>query len=96
MPGGGVTEIDPWREGNETWRGLRASFPPDVVSHSREQDFYLGEDFLLRRHDYHVEVAGGFAAAHYVYDFAQADGIRLPTKILPNDELLRSLRRATE
>jgi hypothetical protein len=35
---------------------------------------------VLRRHDYHVEVAGGFATAHYMYDIVEADGIRLPTK----------------
>jgi hypothetical protein len=28
----------------------------------------------------HVDIAGGFAAAQYVYDAVEADGIRLPTK----------------
>jgi hypothetical protein len=80
MPGFEVTEIAPRREGDETWRVLRAKFPPQTASHSTEQDFYFGEDFLLRRHDYHVDVAGGFAAAQYVYDIAESDGLRLPTK----------------
>ena len=31
------------------------------VHYFRKQDF--GPDFLLRRHDYHVEASGGFAAA---------------------------------
>lgn len=75
-----VAEIAPWRESNETWRGLRAKFPPNVASHSTEQDFYSGEDYLLRRHDYHLDIAGGFAAAHYVSDIAEADGIRVPTR----------------
>ena len=35
---------------------------------------------LLRRHDYNVEVAGGFPAAQYVYDIVEADGLRFPTK----------------
>ncbi|MEU6651746.1 hypothetical protein ABZ904_20430 [Streptomyces sp. NPDC046900] len=81
MPGMAVHEKEPWAESpTETWRGLRVSFPDGIESHSREQDFYFGDDFLVRRHDYHVDIAGGFAAAHYMYDIAEADGIRLPTK----------------
>lgn len=80
MPGFTVTEIEPWREGNDLWRGLRATFPTQIASHSTHQDFYFGPDQLLRRHDYHVDVAGGFAAAQYVYDCVEADGIVLPTK----------------
>jgi hypothetical protein len=34
----------------------------------------------LCRHDYRVDVAGGFAAIQYVYDIVQADGIKLPSK----------------
>jgi hypothetical protein len=80
MPGFTVTEIAPWQEGDELWRGLRATFPSEIVTHSTHQDFYFGADRLLRRHDYHVDVAGGFAAAQYVYDSVEADGITLPTK----------------
>jgi hypothetical protein len=68
MPGFSVEEIDPWREGDELWLGLRVTYPPDMASHSRNQAFYFGSDFLLRRHDYHVEASGGFAAAQYVFD----------------------------
>jgi hypothetical protein len=80
MPGFTVTGIEPLREGDEVWHGVRASFPPHIASHSADQDFYFGPDGLLRRHDYHVDVAGGFAAAQYVHDYAEADGIVLPTK----------------
>ncbi|MGW5274694.1 hypothetical protein ACWEQP_19400 [Streptomyces sp. NPDC004044] len=80
MPGFTVTEIEAWREGGESWRGLRATFPSEIASHSAHQDFYFGPDHLLRRHDYHVDVAGGFAAAQYVYDYVEADGIVLPTR----------------
>jgi hypothetical protein len=59
---------------------LRTKFPNGVASHSKEQDFYFGDDFLLRRHDYHVEVAGGFPVAQYVYDIVDVDGLRFPTK----------------
>jgi len=75
MPGFEVTEISPWQEGDEVWHGLRTKFPNGVASHSN-----FGDDFLLRRHDYHVEVAGGFPVAQYVYDIVDVDGLRFPTK----------------
>jgi len=75
-----VDEIQPWRENDESWRGLRVTFPPDIASHSKTQDFYFGPDFLLRRHDYHVEASGGFAAAQYVYEPIAVQGITFPTK----------------
>ncbi len=80
MPGFEVTEISPWQEGDDLWRGLRARFPDHIASHSSEQDFYFGDDLLLRRHDYHVDVAGGFAAAQYVHDFVEVNGLRFPTR----------------
>jgi hypothetical protein len=42
---------------------LRARLPDAIASHSTDLDFYFSADGLLRRHDYHVEVAGGFPAA---------------------------------
>jgi hypothetical protein len=80
MPGVEVAEISPWQEGGELWRGLRARLPDTIASHSKEQDFYFGDDFLLRRHDYHVDVAGGFPTVQYVYDIVDAQGLRFPTK----------------
>jgi hypothetical protein len=80
MPGFAVEEIDPWREADELWQGLRVTYPSNIASHSRRQDFYFGPDFLLRRHDYHVEASGGFAAAQYVFDSVTVQGITLPTK----------------
>ncbi|UUN30870.1 hypothetical protein [Streptomyces sp. FIT100] len=80
MPGVTVIETEPWQEGDEVWRGLRAAFPPGIATHCTHQDFYFGPDHLLRRHDYRVDIAGGFAAAQYVHDYMDADGILLPTK----------------
>jgi hypothetical protein len=80
MPGFEVAEISPWQEGGELWRGLRVRFPDAIASHSKEQDFYFGDDFLLRRHDYHLDVAGGVPVAQYVHDMVEADGFRFPTK----------------
>src|SRR5258708_16933544 len=55
MPGFEVAEIAPWQEGGELWRGLRARFPDAIASHSQEQDFYFGDDFLPRPHAYHLD-----------------------------------------
>ncbi len=56
------------------------TYPRYIASHSRQQDFYFGSDFLLRRHDYHVNASGGFAAAQYLFDLVTVQGITLPTK----------------
>jgi hypothetical protein len=80
MRGFELHEIEPWREGGEVWRGLRAVFPDWLATHSREQDFYFGPDMLIRRHDYHVQVAGNFPAAQYVSEPVVIDGVKIPTK----------------
>jgi hypothetical protein len=80
MPGFDVEEIAPWREEDESWRGLRVTYPRDIASHSRQQDFYFDSGFLLRRHDYHVEASGGFAAAQYVFELVTIQEITFPTK----------------
>lgn len=75
-----VREGDPWREGDEEWRVLRASFPGDMVTHSRQQDFYFDKALELRRHDYRVDIADGFAAAQMVGGYVEVQGIRVPTR----------------
>jgi len=80
LPGFTVAEIDPIEDNGERWFGLRAHFSDQFASHSSVQEFYFGGDFLLRRHDYRVDVAGGFAAIQYVYDIVEAEGIKLPSK----------------
>ena len=80
MNGVRVEETEPWREGTETWRVLRAYFPGSIETHCGIQDFFFGEDLMLRRHDYNVNVAGGFAAAQLTSDYMVVNGIHLPTK----------------
>ena len=41
---------------------------------------YFDDDDLLERHDYDVEISGGTSAAHYLSDYAEVSGIKLPTK----------------
>ena len=59
---------------------LRAYFPGSIETHCLVQDFSFGEDLLLRRQNYSVNIAGGFGAAQLTSDYAEANGIRLPTK----------------
>jgi hypothetical protein len=80
MPGVRIEELEPWREGNETWRCLRAYFPASLETHSQVQEFFFGSDFLLRRHDYRVNIAGGFPAAQLTTQYASSGGIRFPTR----------------
>jgi hypothetical protein len=60
MDGVRVEETEPWREGEETWRVLRAYFPGSIETHNLVQDFFFGKDLMLRRHDYNVNIAGGW------------------------------------
>jgi hypothetical protein len=75
-----VEETESWREGAETWRVLRAYFPAYIETHNLVQDFFFDESLMLRRHDYSVNVAGGFAAAQLTSAYVKADGVSLPTR----------------
>ena len=72
LEGISVHEIVPVEDNGETWVGLQAQFPPEIATHSSVQEFYFGDDHLLRRHDYRVDVAGGFPAVQYVYDIVES------------------------
>ncbi len=91
LPGFETKEIEPWHEAGETWRRLQVTFPDHLAYHSRVQVFYFDQAGLLKRHDYETEVSGGFAAAHYVFDYKEFQGIKLPTRrmVYPRDEQQR-------
>jgi hypothetical protein len=80
MDGVQVDETEPWHEEGETWRVLRAYFPGWIETHCLIQDFFFGDDLMLRRHDYSVNIAGGFPGAQLMSEYIDADGIRLPSK----------------
>lgn len=80
MPGVGTEEVAPIKEKGETWRGLRVKLPSNLASHSTLEDFYFGDDFLIRRQDYTLDIAGGCNVANYALDVAAFDGILVPTK----------------
>jgi hypothetical protein len=73
-------EIEQWQEGGETWRRMKVRFPKDIATHSTEQILYFDQQGWLKRHDYHVEISGDIAAAHYVSDIKKFSGIVFPTK----------------
>jgi acyl dehydratase len=79
MDGVRIEETEPWQEGSETWRVHRAYFPGSIETHCLVQEFFFGEDIMLRRHDYSVSIAGSFGAAQLTSDYAGANGLRLPT-----------------
>jgi hypothetical protein len=62
-------------------RRLRATFPPDIPTHSRTQTFHFGPDGLLARLDYTAEVFGRWArAAHVCDDHRRFGRIVAPTR----------------
>lgn len=77
-PGFRTEELPEWKEDGEVWRRLKVTFPDTVASHSREQISYFGEDGLLRRHDYTVDVMGGAQGANYASDYRDVNGIIVP------------------
>src|SRR6516165_2848948 len=74
-----VEETEPWKQDGETWRVLQARFPGSIETHNRVQHFFFGDDLMLRRHDYHVNIAGGFPAAQLITQHVNVDGISVPT-----------------
>ncbi|MEB2609345.1 hypothetical protein SB461_22915 [Burkholderia cenocepacia] len=77
-PGFHTEELPDWHENGETWRRLKVTFPDSIASHSREQVSYFGEDGLLRRHDYTVDVMGGARGANYASGYRNVRGVMVP------------------
>jgi len=94
LPGFETAELDPWQEAGEKWRRLHVVWPSYLATHSTEQTLYVGEDGLIRRHDYDVEIMGGSGAAHYISDYTQMAGLMIPTchRIFPRQPDGQTLR----
>jgi hypothetical protein len=81
-------ELETHVEGRETWRTLEVTYPDDVPAHTKVQQLYFDDDFMLKRLDYVTDVLGG-VAAHYCYDPVTINGLVFPT-------LRRVVRRTPE
>jgi len=79
-PGVESEEAGCWREHGESWQRLIVHYPEELEVFSKTQTIYLGEDGLLRRMDYDIEIAGNTPGAHYVGDYVEVAGIRFPTQ----------------
>jgi hypothetical protein len=77
-PGFVTRELGVHQENDEQWRVLEVIYPDNVPAHTKEQKFYFGPDFLLRRMDYVTDVARG-VAAHYCFDHRSYHGIMIST-----------------
>jgi len=73
-------EIEPWQENGERWRVLEVIFPEWYAVHTRTQYSFFGEDGLLRRHLYTVDVLGGSQGANYAFDYRAVDNVMVPTR----------------
>ena len=69
-----------WHERGEPWHRLVVHYPAELEVFSKQQTLYLGEDGLLRRMDYNIEIAGNAPGAHYVHDYVEVAGIKFPTR----------------
>jgi hypothetical protein len=79
-PGFEAQEIEPWYENGERWRVLQVTFPDWYAAHTRTQYSYFGEEGLLRRHLYTVDVLGGAQGANYASEYRAVDGVMVPTR----------------
>jgi hypothetical protein len=71
-----VEELSPWNENGQTWRRLRALFPPEIVTSSPEQIFYFDENSLQRRADHGLL---GMTVAHYSWAHQVFSDVTVPT-----------------
>jgi hypothetical protein len=58
--------------------GIDVRIPRDVITHCRRQQFYLGRDGRIVRHDYVADVVGAWTrGAHFWEDYQDAGGLAI-------------------
>jgi hypothetical protein len=72
-------EVEPWSEGDETWRVLRVTFPASIHTHNATQLYYYDDAGLLRRMDYAPDVNGSTPVAHYIREHQVVGGVPVPS-----------------
>lgn len=79
-PGFQTCEMEPWTESGESWRVLQVQFPDGYAAHTGTQLVYFGEDGLVRRHLYTVDILGGARGTNYASEYREVDGIKVATR----------------
>lgn len=74
-----LEEGEPWTENDETWRGLKATYPDSYPSHSREQIHYFDSKGIMGRQDYTVDIRQDISIVHYLLDHQEYDGFVFAT-----------------
>jgi hypothetical protein len=87
-------ELEPWRGQGETWRRLRAVFPPRIATYAPEQVFYFDRNGMQRRLDYWALSMTGVRIAQYASAYQSFSGVVVPTlrrsfRLGPNGELIK-------
>jgi hypothetical protein len=74
-------ELEPHKEGGETWRVLEVTYPGQetLATHTEKQTYFFNEGFMLQRHDYAPDVLEGNPATHFVWDPVEVGGLKFPT-----------------
>ena len=80
MDGVRVEETDPWSEGAETWRVLRAFFPGSIETHSMIQEFFFGEDLHASSPRLPRQYRGWVPRGAAHVGVRRGNGIHLPTQ----------------
>jgi hypothetical protein len=80
QPGVEAREIEPWIEGDKTWRRLAVKFPKTNANHNADQTFYYDDAFMQSRMDYSPDVTGKPPVAHYTSNPRKFDGFIFPTR----------------
>lgn len=86
-PGFVTEEIAPIEVDGDTWRRLAVTFPGHIKSHSRKQVLCFGQDGLLRRHDFAIDLLGGVPSQLEATGYRDVDGIIVPTMRRAYDQL---------
>ena len=88
LPGFETKELDPWDEQGQEWQRLQVTWPDVPVGNSRVQTLYVGEDRLIQRFDYEIDIMDGARGAHLVSDYTEVAGIMVPRqhRIFARDE----------
>jgi hypothetical protein len=80
LPGFSTAELHPVEVDGARLRRLEVTWPGSLATHSTRQTVYVDDDGLLVRHDYDVEIAGNTPGAHFLSNYIDVNGIKVPAR----------------